>query len=128
LFAQINYPVTAINPTTNHSGGEYFVFQNATTTSSIPLSSIRKPIILIEGYDPLNDNSISNSYSVINAGGIGAQLHNDGYDIVVLNFYDGGDYIQQNALVLKQLVQDINSGKNNKGVRQNSLFRIFHVI
>jgi len=65
LIAQINYPATPINPTPEHSGGEYFVFQNTTTTNSIPLSSIRKPIVLIEGYDPLNDNNISNMYNAV---------------------------------------------------------------
>ena len=80
---------------------------------------IRKPVIVIEGFDPtnkreLNSNTIldcaadkredKNLYELVNAEGMADKMRNAGYDVVILNFFDGKASIQTKANVVKQLI------------------------
>ncbi|KQN32349.1 hypothetical protein ASE92_17230 [Pedobacter sp. Leaf41] len=83
---------------------------------------IRKPIIIIDGFDPgdgqkgyqLYDTYLNNP----NKGLLGDSLRNRGYDLFILNFptyqinghsRDGGaDYIERNARVLMALIDSVN--------------------
>ena len=91
-----------------------------------------KPIFLIDGFDPGDTRSTTIVYNLLNYGTTGQNLGNDmralGYDIVVLNFpnyarpdntvIDGGaDYIQRNAMILIELLNQINAQK--VGTAQN---------
>lgn len=68
-----------------------------------------KPVIFVEGFDPLNSVSISNIHTrylfVENL------LKASGYDVIYLSFADGGASIQTNAAVLQQLLGDVKSKK-----------------
>ncbi|WP_338872119.1 T9SS type A sorting domain-containing protein [Spirosoma sp. SC4-14] len=73
-----------------------------------------KPVIIVEGFDGSNVMDFnyllqSNKYG---ANGIFYNLHQAGYDRVILNFNDGGDYIQNNAQVLKELINRVNQLKS----------------
>ncbi len=69
-----------------------------------------RPIIIVEGFDPNNDNSITDlagRYS-----GVFGTMQNQGYDLVFLDFNDGRDYIQNNAAVLTSLINEVNRLKS----------------
>lgn len=85
-----------------------------------------KPIFLIDGFDPGDTRSTELIYSLLNYGTSGENLgdivRNEGFDIVVLNFpqyspsdgilIDGGaDFIQRNAMILVELINQINAQK-----------------
>lgn len=68
-----------------------------------------KPIIIAEGYDPSGDvnlDRLSSNY----LWAMDAYLKN-GYDIVFVNYYNGQDWIQSNAQVMKLLIREINAKK-----------------
>lgn len=82
-------------------------------TASVQLGCDRvfnKPVIVIEGFDPVNSNTITGylqpKYNVRFS-----QMQNAGYDIVYLSFSDATTWIQNNSSVLKQLINKINSSK-----------------
>ncbi len=84
-----------------------------------------KPIFLIDGFDPGDSRNIAGMYAMLdfNGSNLGDTLRNEGFDFVLLNFpvytravdgllVDGGsDYIQRNAMVLIELINQINSQK-----------------
>lgn len=106
--------------------GEYELFLD--TTNGV----LDKPIFLVDGFDPGDSRNISAIYNSLNYG-TGQNLAGDlralGYDIVILNFpvytrattttvVDGGaDFIQRNAFVLVELINQINAQKT--GTEQN---------
>lgn len=86
-----------------------------------------KPIFVMDAFDPGDTRDIPSIYSLLSYGTTGQNLADNlraqGYDIVILNFpnytrpnsttvIDGGvDYIQRNAMVLIELINQINSQK-----------------
>ena len=86
-----------------------------------------KPIFLLDGFDPGDTRNIPGIYSLLNYGTSGQNLGDivraQGYDLVILNFptytrtgtttvVDGGvDYIQRNAMILVELMNQINAQK-----------------
>ena len=94
---------------------------------------IDKPIILLDGFDPNDGRTIPAIYGLLNYGvgqNLADDLRNLGYDVVILNFPNytrsadgalisgGSDYIQRNAMVLVELLNQINALKvgNEKNV------------
>ncbi|MBN8621604.1 MAG: T9SS type A sorting domain-containing protein [Flavobacteriales bacterium] len=92
-----------------------------------------KPIVLVDGFDPGDTRNTAGIYQMLNYGtsqNLGDLIRAQGYDIIVLNFptytrsdgttiIDGGvDYIQRNAMILVELLTQINSAKtgNEKNV------------
>ncbi|HLA56800.1 MAG TPA: T9SS type A sorting domain-containing protein [Flavobacterium sp.] len=100
--------------------GEYEIF--ADNVGGV----IDKPIILLDGFDPNDSRDIPSIYGLLDYGA-GQNLANDlrnlGYDIVILNFPNytrpatstlvsgGSDYIQRNAMILVELLNQINALK-----------------
>ncbi len=91
-----------------------------------------KPIILVDGFDPNDARSIPMIYELLNYGAgqnLADDLRAQGYDIVLLNFPNytrtgtetfvsgGSDYIQRNAMVLVELLNQVNAAKS--GDEQN---------
>jgi pimeloyl-ACP methyl ester carboxylesterase len=92
-----------------------------------------KPIFLLDGFDPGDARNIPGIYSLLNYGTTGQNLGDivraQGYDVIILNFptytrtgtstvVDGGvDYIQRNAMILVELINQINAQK--VGTAQN---------
>lgn len=84
-------------------------------------SFIDKPIIITDGIDPVDSEpggsrKIDEIYAFINkptsSGNLADRLRNEGYDIIILDFENGADYIQRNAFVVVELVNFINSQKS----------------
>lgn len=68
-----------------------------------------KPIIIAEGFDPDGSTDLNKlSASYLNAMEI---FKNNGYDIVFVNYWNGTDWIQSNAQVLKRVIREINAKK-----------------
>jgi pimeloyl-ACP methyl ester carboxylesterase len=100
--------------------GEYEIFMD--TTDGI----LDKPIFLLDGFDPGDTRNTGVIYNLLNYG-TGQNLANDlraqGFDVIILNFptytrpstttvIDGGvDYIQRNAMILVELINQINTLK-----------------
>ncbi len=107
--------------------GEYEIFLDNVN------GVLDKPIILIDGFDPGNTRNTATIYQLLNYGAsqnFADDLRNQGFDIIVLNFpsytipstttvIDGGaDFIQRNAFILVELLNQINAQKigNEKNV------------
>jgi hypothetical protein len=91
-----------------------------------------KPIFLIDGFDPGDTRGTELIYSLLNYGTSGENLGDivraEGFDIIVLNFPQyspadgilingGADFIQRNAMILVELINQINAQK--VGAEQN---------
>ena len=134
-------PPTAISasiPFGNITGkGEVWHYLRTGNTSSPGSILLKNPIIVVEGIDfgdTRNGQVIYGKYlsylsnsSGANSVHLGAQLRNQGHDLIILNFPDGRnpanvnagtanqgidggcDYIERNAMVLVKLIQQVNS-------------------
>jgi hypothetical protein len=106
--------------------GEYELFLD--TTNGV----LDKPIFLVDGFDPGDTRDTSTIYTSLNYGAgqnLATDLRAQGFDIVILNFpvytrtntttvVDGGvDFIQRNAMILVELINQINAQK--VGTEQN---------
>ncbi|MCB0762505.1 MAG: hypothetical protein KDC12_13345, partial [Flavobacteriales bacterium] len=106
--------------------GDMVISGNAYTSISAD-GIFDKPFIFVEGIDFGNDFS-PNRYGTFGwyefASGQSAvynylalmpvlleDLHNQGYDVILLDFEHGADYIQRNAALLKELINRVNAYK-----------------
>ncbi len=85
---------------------------------------IRKPILIVEGFDPLNDRNFyitqhnidigktdRHLYNVANDEGIADYMRAQGFDVLILNFEDGGADIITNAMTTVEAINYINANK-----------------
>ncbi|MCL2327071.1 MAG: T9SS type A sorting domain-containing protein [Bacteroidetes bacterium] len=79
--------------------------------------NIRNPIIICEGFDPLNERGWNELYDLLNRQNFIECLKSNGYDFIILDFAQGATYIERNAYLLKGLIENINARK----VTQNKL-------
>lgn len=70
-------------------------------------AQIQNPAIVVEGFDLDNSMNWDELYALLNQENLIENLRADGYDAVVLNFTDATDYLQRNAFVLVDLLQQI---------------------
>lgn len=107
--------------------GQYEIFPD--TVDGI----LNKPVFIVDGFDPGDARSIALTYAGLNYGtnqNLADYLRSLGFDIVIVNFpnytrpntttvVDGGvDFIQRNAFVLVEVINQINAQKvgNEKNV------------
>lgn len=119
-------------PTGSHSGANVYVAYTNLNRSN----TLRKPLIVVEGYDVGNIlpdmgrytykdfirdiETPSQEYDFNN------QLDDEaGYDIVFVDFRNGTDYIERNAALLEEVVAWVNTNKvlnsNNGNVMEDNL-------
>ena len=65
------------------------------------------PVVLIEGFDFDNSMNWDELYELLNREQLIETLRSLGYDTVVLNFSNAVDYIQRNAFVAVELIQQV---------------------
>jgi len=70
-------------------------------------ASILNPAIVVEGFDLDNSMNWDELYALLNQEQLLEDLRADGYDAIVLNFTDATDYIQRNAFLLVELLQEL---------------------
>ncbi|MEO5929513.1 MAG: T9SS type A sorting domain-containing protein [Candidatus Kapaibacterium sp.] len=76
-------------------------------------TAMRKPVILVEGFDPANEKSTLNIWT--DYSGFISDLRAAGYDVLILNFSNGGDYIVRNAYLLETVIDQVNAEKELNG-------------
>ncbi|MDB5033336.1 MAG: C-terminal target protein [Chlorobi bacterium] len=92
------------------SGDALILYSNCGNTA------MRKPVILVEGFDPTNDIRTLDVWH--NYQGFIDNLRDAGYDVVILNFTNGGDHIVKNAYLLEALINRVNTEKELNGSHQ----------
>lgn len=129
-FAKINYtsqPTTRSIPTPHRpytddeisANISYNGFGKGTirTYYANPDMILRKPILIVDGFDPENvrlfekhNNGGASFWAMLNypGGHVGMELINKGYDLVVLDLPEGGTYIEKNAMVCIEVINEIN--------------------
>lgn len=115
-FDMSSYPASSVPD----SGIAYIFY--ATNGNNYVQKKIRKPIIFLDGFDPTNSRDVPRIYTrYINKNFIYNNnpvkladfLRSQGYDLIILDFDDGGTYIEKNAMVVNQLLQTLyNTHKN----------------
>lgn len=136
------------NPTLSQtiSGSKAYLGITGSANVQVHLSStnttgqIRKPFIVVEGFDPwriISPNQPQNNYNsgsfldemdrVLISSGFAYDFHNQvditgEYDLVFVDFENGTDYIQRNAFVVDAVIRWVNSVKTVwNGVRQQNV-------
>ena len=107
LHVSYNLPTGYPNKGGDHIsvGGTLYVY------TSDPLGEIRNPIIMPEGFDAENERGWEELYERMNAHNMIECLHTAGYDFIVLDYDDGGNYIEHNAYLLSQVITYVNDAK-----------------
>lgn len=152
-----NIPPTPANPAARYSGSnidimrfprndfaapQAFLGQTAAALVTIEfgtntLRQIRKPLIIVEGFDPWNiiapDDPRQNmsfrgfvdvdiNKILPNGQNLSDLLDDNDYDLIYVDFADGTDHIQRNAFLVENIIEFINSVKQPfNGVRQQNI-------
>ena len=72
-------------------------------------SGLIDPVVVVEGFDLNNDMNWDELYQLLNQAGLLETLRADGFDAVILNFTESTEYLQKNAMVLVELLQQVQS-------------------
>jgi hypothetical protein len=89
----------------SYASGDYKIFP---ATGNAP-TTIKKPVVIVEGFDPEQTFSAQGIYNVFSSAG--NSLRNSGYDVFTLNFADTKDYLERNAMLVVELIKKINNSK-----------------
>ncbi len=112
VFAQIcDNSITATIPyLSGYASGSYTIYPRSGGVAT--LRNLQHPIIIVEGFDYSQNYVCQDIYNMMNVSVSGIRLastlRNRGYDLIVLNFDNGGDYIQRNAFLLVELINQVN--------------------
>ena len=127
--SQSNHPhigaietITAkITPNNPYDGGTFAKAKgNVCIYYKDSTKTLRKPILIVDGFDPTNvrsfeshENDGKSLWEMLGNGlsasqNLGKQLLEKGYDLVILDPQDGGAYIEQNAMVCIEVINEIN--------------------
>lgn len=93
--------------------------------------NIQKPLIWVEGFNPtVDDLPIDYGHGMMKAilgtGNFGGTSIRDlcdqqGYDLIYVDFEDGGDWIQKNAFVVQKVIKWANQQKAQNGSNEQNL-------
>ncbi len=133
------------------SYADYHIFYHYPPGSSNSQKVLKKPIIILDGFDPLDKRNYGELYNdklTYGNENLGEKLRQKGYDVVILNFpvmgsnildinhngifqipllngymtRDGGtDYIERNAFLLVKLIQTLNNQLQSNGYGNEEL-------
>lgn len=81
---------------------------------------LRKPFIVCDGFDPSNSRHFPELYEMLDGKDENGQslkfidkARAEGFDIIILDYDDGTDYIQRNAMVMVSLINYVNAQLRN---------------
>ncbi|MCF8360878.1 MAG: putative lipase [Prolixibacteraceae bacterium] len=77
------------------------------------ISDVKKPVIILEGWDPTNFKFLDEIYNETNAYDLIPNLQNQGYDVILMNYGDGGADIRGNAMALREFINYLNETLDN---------------
>lgn len=116
ITADTYSPLSDYGVTPTQATGTAYIFY-ATNGSNCADHKITKPVIFLDGYDPDNGRDAPRIYSrYINKTfnlppsltvKLADYLRSQGYDLIILDYNDGGDYIENNAMVVSKLLQTL---------------------
>ncbi len=69
---------------------------------------LRKPIIVSDGFDPAGTNDFDSICSMLEREDFLEKALSEGFDFVILDYENGADYIQRNAMVMVSLINEVN--------------------
>jgi len=72
-------------------------------------NQLRKPIVVSDGFDPANERHYNEIYDLMNRENLIEKLLAESFDVVILDYNSGADYIQRNAQVLISTINNINT-------------------
>lgn len=120
--------ITASEPYQGQAGGATVYISYACGHNSL-----QKPFIWCEGYNP-QVGSIDNRLHYIDAvkrinfkdavlgdKSLSQYLVDEGYDLVVVDYDDGGDYLQRNAFVIEEVIRWVNEEKHRFGSEEKNV-------
>jgi hypothetical protein len=70
-------------------------------------TSITQPVVVVEGFDLDNSLDWDGLYEQLSQQDLLETLRGEGFDLIVLNFDDATDYVQRNAFVLVDLIDQV---------------------
>ncbi len=70
-------------------------------------AALTNPVVVVEGFDLDNSMNWDELYAGLNQEQLLETLRGRGFDFVVLNFADATDYLQRNAYVVVELIQQV---------------------
>lgn len=70
-----------------------------------------RPVIIVEGFDPTNQINIADKRDNFRRADIEESFQSSGFDVIYLDFSNGGADIRNNARVLQDLIIDVNAQK-----------------
>jgi len=86
------------------------VYKDSDNNSFVQLrnedATAKIPVLMVEGFDPLNDKFPENYYS-LTWQLVNTDLYPNGYEVFILNFNDGGEDLRLNALVLLKALEKV---------------------
>ncbi len=77
--------------------------------NGVKRTCLLKPIIIGDGFDPGNERNMQDIYLLLNRERMADSLRNEGYDVIVIDYPQGGGFIQRNAMVLANAITQINT-------------------
>jgi len=121
-----------ITPSNPYTGGTFGITEGKVWIFYANSDKIlRKPILIADGFDPINIRVIDEPDTTKGEGSIwnllyydndtkhvGLQLLNLGYDLVFLDFKKGGIYIEQNAMVCIEAINEVNRRLTTSGSKE----------
>jgi len=72
-------------------------------------NQLRKPIIVSDGFDPSDERHFNEIYGLMNKANLIEKLIAEGFDVIILDYNSGADYIQRNAQVLISTINNLNT-------------------
>lgn len=88
------------------TGRAYLYFAQANCADR----KLRKTVVFLDGFDPDNardHNKIYENYINNTDERLAEKFRKDGYDLVILDYDDAGDYIERNGLLVIKLLQEL---------------------
>jgi len=75
--------------------------------------TLKRPIIICDGFDPGDTRQGRAIYQLINQSPytLAYQMRSKGYDVIIVNFPNGADYIVRNAYALEKVIKWANQNK-----------------
>lgn len=123
-------------PSVNFVSSRSFAGHNAGAKVTVGLGcgndKLRKPFIVIEGYDPpqlgnyglLHYDGFQSDLVVLipnTSNTLRQELENGGYDLVYIDFANGSDYIEANAYVVEDIINWVNQQKALNGSNEDNV-------
>ncbi len=126
-YIEQTIPTLSLPATNLHNGGDVFVQYSIRNTSPIGNRILRKPLIVLEGFD-IHDAApslaeaytynnfwaaISDPITTFNSNRFNNNLDDIAeYDLIFINYRDGTDDIKRNAALLQDVITWVNANKD----------------